>query len=488
MKKLLAVTILALSLLLMGTATALAGFTCYHCWSTNTEVYYVSQSGGSGVGNSPLYHLYYNDCNNCNRTFYVDELHNRNGTFPALAPTCVAWGWEEAVACSVCGRPEARVYIPPFGHTVVTDQGIAPTCTETGLTEGSHCSVCTQVLVNQKVVAATGHTTVIDAAVAPTCTETGLTEGSHCSVCSDVFLAQKDVPATGHTEVTDFAVVPTCTETGLTEGSHCSVCSEVFLAQNIVPANGHTKAIDAAIAPDCTQTGLTQGSHCSACKTVLSAQNIVPAMGHQYAVVERVSRTCEKGGYSLMRCARCGDEYKANITERRSHLYGPWSPAGEGTHTAECVRGCGHTAVAPCEPETVTMAVQTLSACPVCGAMSREESLPESGFMMAAVEGAGAETARGELPGELIARSADGPFGENSGMLRLYTLAYEFAGNSIETGPLSVSLPLNGELPAAFRLVCVSGPDAGKDIPFEVRDGALVFTASLPGAYMLVAE
>ena len=328
---------------------------------------------------------------------------------------------------------------------------------------------------------------VTDTAVAPTCTEAGLTEGSHCSVCSTVTDAQELIPATGHTEVMDQAVPPTCTATGLTVGCHCSVCGTVIDTPQVVEAADHKEVINNAVAPTCTESGLTEGSHCSVCKTVLAERKTAPALGHDYVVVKSLSNTCLHGGYSLMRCARCGDETKANIKERLSHLYGPWSPAGDGTHTAECVKGCGYIASTPCEPKTITMDGQPLSACPVCGAVSGErDSLPE-GMVMAAVDGAGAKTARGELPGELIARFADGPLYEGSGVLRLYTLAWEFAGTGTPTGPLSVSLLLQGELPA-FRLVCVSGPDAGKDIPFEVRDGALVFTASLPGAFALMAE
>ena len=333
------------------------------------------------------------------------------------------------------------------------------------------------------------HTPIVDPAVAPTCTLSGLTAGSHCSVCKAVMVAQEVVPATGHTPAVDPAVVPTCIQPGWTEGSHCSVCNAVLVEQEVVPPTGHTPVIDPAVAATCTQTGLTAGSHCSICGAVLEKRQIVPALCHQYALVERVSPTCDQAGYTLIRCERCGDE-RTNIQERLHHWYGPWSPAGDNTHTAECDR-CGHTCSAPCQPDTFTLGGQTLSVCPVCGALNGGEgSLSIQRLVMAILHGASARRTPGNvLPssGELIARFVDNPLGADSSVLRLYTLAFELAGQTVPTDPLGISLPLDGEQPA-FRLFCVSGPDANLEIPFEIKEGSLLFNATLPGAFALLED
>lgn len=379
--------------------------------------------------------------------------------------------------CYTCGSTNTNVIsVVPVGGSAV---GYSPLY-------HCYCSLCNKCY-NVVWTDESHNDDGIDPAVTPTCTEVGWSEGKKCTVC-DRPLNRAYLEPLGHTEVIDIASA-TCTERGLTEGRHCSVCEAVIVAQQSIPALGHTEVIDLAVAPTCTQTGLTEGSHCSVCNASLLAQQVIPATGHSYILVETVSQTCEREGYSLMRCEGCGLEIRTDIQDRLPHWYGPWMPNEDGTHTAECIRGCGYTRCTACEPILISMSRLPLSVCPVCGALSGED-LQSDEPKTVGMECVGAQIIPiDKLPdrGEMNVRFWNYPLGKDNSVLRLYTAAVEHAGHTVETGLVTVSLPL-GEIMPAFRLVYVSGPDAGMEIPFEVKDETLVFTTSLPGVFALLGE
>ena len=331
-------------------------------------------------------------CNKCNFTF--DENHyNNEGKKPALA-NCVS-----PAVCGGCGKFYGKP--DPNNHQPETDTAVAPTCTQTGLTEGSHCTRegCGKTIVEQQVVNALGHTfenyTSNNNA---TCTQDS-TETGKCSRCDETDTRAMANTALGHAPVVDSAVAPTCTQPGLTEGSHCERCPEILTEQQVVPVLGHAPVGDPAVAPTCTRTGLTWGSHCGRCTATLTAQRVVASLGHDAVIDPAVEPLCEQPGLTEgTHCGRCDAILLAQ--ERvscRGHWYAEWTPNGDGTHGAGCLReGCRFAGTAAC----TQLEAGDITFCPICGGAS-------DGTRLARVEGAKVAADR-VPPGELMVRQRDG--------------------------------------------------------------------------------
>ena len=193
------------------------------------------------------------------------------------------------------------------------------------------------------------------------CTSVG-TRTATCSRCTATDTQPGEGVAPNHNVVSDPAIPPTCTRDGLTAGSHCSRCQEVLTAQNTVARLGHQPVEDAAVAATCTRDGLTAGSHCSRCQEVLTAQNSVSSLGHWY-------------------------------TE--------WTPNGNGTHTASCMRSdCTFNSTVDCVQINDRIHETDITFCPICGEAS-------DGIHLSLVEGARVQANR--MPaGELVVRQREG--------------------------------------------------------------------------------
>ena len=401
MKKWFFLTLLLVMLLLCSTALACPKEGCDWEAYLIDVIYYDKDAD--------IYDDVYHQCtcrnpNGCGYTFREPHYVVDGKGTPA---TCIS-----KKICGSCKREFGAT--DPDNHQPEIDKAVAPTCTQTGLTEGSHCvrevtirgnkRTCNKTIVEQQVVKALGHTfenytynndatctqdgtetakcirygqggcsekhtrTVEGTKLAhsfqnyvydgnATCTQDG-TETAKCANCDATDTKPAIGTKLGHAPVVDPAVAPTCIETGLTEGSHCGRCQVILLAQEIIPALGHDVVIDPAVEPLCEQSGLTEGNHCARCEEILLPQERIPSLGHWY-------------------------------TE--------WTPNGDGTHGAACLRDdCEYTGSVACSQ----VQAGTITFCPICGEAS-------DGIHLSLVEGARVQANR--MPaGELVVHQREG--------------------------------------------------------------------------------
>ena len=277
------------------------------------------------------------------------------GFCSGASATCTETGY-----CETCLNP----YRLPTGHKMTNyESDNNATCTQDG-TKTARCQNdgCGESKTIPDEGSKLGHNFINytpngDA----NCTSVG-TRTATCSRCTATDTQPGEGVAPNHNVVSDPAIPPTCTRDGLTAGSHCSRCQEVLTAQNTVARLGHQPVEDAAVAATCTRDGLTAGSHCSRCQEVLTAQNSVSSLGHWY-------------------------------TE--------WTPNGNGTHTASCMRSdCTFNSTVDCVQINDRIHETDITFCPICGEAS-------DGVHLSLVEGARVQANR--MPaGELIVRQREG--------------------------------------------------------------------------------
>ncbi len=277
------------------------------------------------------------------------------GFCSGASATCTETGY-----CETCLNP----YRLPTGHKMTNyESDNNATCTQDG-TKTARCQNdgCGESKTIPDEGSKLGHNFINytpngDA----NCTSVG-TRTATCSRCTATDTQPGEGVAPNHNVVSDPAIPPTCTRDGLTAGSHCSRCQEALTAQNTVARLGHQPVEDAAVAATCTRDGLTAGSHCSRCQEALTAQNSVSSLGHWY-------------------------------TE--------WTPNGNGTHTASCMRSdCTFNSTVDCVQINDRIHETDVTFCPICGEAS-------DGVHLSLVEGARVQADR--MPaGELIVRQREG--------------------------------------------------------------------------------
>ena len=395
----------------------------------------------------------YDTCSRCNYTTYAEQpaLNHDLKQHAAKAPTCTEKGWNAYETCSRCDYTTYAEQ-PALKHDLKQHAAKAPTCTEKGWDAYKTCSRCDYTTYAEQP--ALNHNLVNHDAKAPTCTEIGWDAYETCSRCDYTTYAEQ--PALNHDLVNHDAKAPTCTEIGWDAYETCSRCDYTTYAEQ--PALNHDLKQHAAKAPTCTEKGWNAYETCSRCNYTTYAE--LPALNHDYQAVT-VEPTCETDGYTVFTCSRCKDSYTADPTDKLGHQFGAWSPNGTGAQSADCLRqGCAHTGSTDCRKFTFRTAEgETLTFCPVCGQAENAAQLEK-------IDAATAWALSGSLSAEDVTARTNGEY---------LSVAFETAGSLMQpTGRVRLALPAG--LLEGKKLVRIAPDGTQTELPFEAKNGKLIFT------------
>ena len=369
----------------------------------------------------------------------------------AKAPTCTEKGWNAYETCSRC---DYTTYAElPAQHDLEQHAAQAPTCTEKGWDAYEACKNCNYT--TRKELPAQ-HDLEQHAAQAPTCTEIGWDAYETCSRCD--YTTRKELPALNHALEQHAAQAATCTEIGWDAYDTCSRLGCNYTTYQEIPALNHDLVQHEAKAPTCTEKGWNAYETCSRCNYTTYAE--LPALNHDYQAVT-VEPTCETDGYTVFTCSRCKDSYTADPTDKLGHQFGAWSPNGTGAQSADCLRqGCAHTGSTDCRKFTFRTAEgETLTFCPVCGQAENAAQLEK-------IDAATAWTISGSLSAEDVTARTNGEY---------LSVAFETAGSLTQpTGLVRLALPAG--LLEGKKLVRIAPDGTQTELPFEAKNGKLIFT------------
>ena len=395
----------------------------------------------------------YEACSRCDYTTRKElpALNHDLKQYAAKAPTCTAIGWDAYEACSRCDYT-TRKELPALNHDLKQYAAKAPTCTEKGWNAYETCSRCDYTTYTE--LTALNHDLVQHEAQAATCTKPGWNAYETCSRCDHTTYAEQ--PALNHDLVQHEAQAATCTEKGWDAYDTCSRCDYTTYAEQ--PALNHNLVNHDAKAPTCTEKGWNAYDTCSRCDYTTYAEQ--PALNHDYQAVT-VEPTCETDGYTVFTCSRCKDSYTADPTDKLEHQFGAWSPNGTGAQSADCLRqGCVHTGSTDCRKFTFRTAEgETLTFCPVCGQAENAAQLEK-------IDAATAWTISGSLSAEDVTARTNGEY---------LSVAFETAGSLTQpTGLVRLALPAG--LLEGKKLVRIAPDGTQTELPFEAKNGKLIFT------------
>lgn len=352
-----------------GTAECAISYVCDFCGQT---VYTGKHSGSEGEqyisshnyeskligenwcsdGNAPNngYYVYEYTCKDCGDTFRTFESMNGSwswgpwsGTYPATgikhekltkfvyrAPTCLTAG-EYAEKCEVCGatvlhRTNGVVdkdwVIPATDHNFLTID-IPATCTA----RGYKINICQNPGCNafqhkEYTADPLGHDYVVKVLSEPNCDAPGITQ-IYCSRCNAVGAAEagfadkayakgyiKDVDKDGY-------VINKATKdsklyfVGLTSeyvDSHNKVTKDAIEVANWAKGEHNWGQYESMTAADCTHGGF-QAKKCKICGHFdpHTAKQVGDPVGHKWVTVKQ-EPTCGAKGFTVQRCAVCGEQ------------------------------------------------------------------------------------------------------------------------------------------------------------------------------------
>ena len=394
----------------------------------------------------------YDTCKNCDYNTYqvLPALKHYLVYYKAKDPTCTEPGCDAYETCSRC---DYTTYVerPALKHDLRQRVIKAPTCTQMGWAYET-CSRCDYFAT--PLLPALKHDLVHHDAQAATCTEKGWNAYETCSRCD--YTTYAELPALNHALVNHAAKAPTCTEIGWDAYDTCSRCDHTTYAE--LPALNHDLVHHDAKAPTCTEIGWNAYETCSRCDYTTYAEQ--PALNHDYQAVT-VEPTCETDGYTVFTCSRCKDSYTAGPTDQLGHQFGAWSPNGTGAQSADCLRqGCAHTGSTDCRKFTFRTAEgETLTFCPVCGQAENAAQLEK-------IDAATAWALSGSLSAEDVTARTNGEY---------LSVAFETAGSLTQpTGRVRLALPAG--LLEGKKLVRIAPDGTQTELPFEAKNGKLIFT------------
>ena len=393
----------------------------------------------------------YEACSRCDYTTYV-ELPAQHDLehHAAKAPTCTEPGWNAYDTCKNCDYNTYQV-LPALKHYLVYYKAKDPTCTEPGCDAYETCSRCDYTTYVERP--ALKHDLRQRVIKAPTCTQMGWAYET-CSRCD--YTTYAELPALNHDLVQHAAKAPTCTEKGWNAYDTCKNCDYTTYAE--LPALNHALVNHDAQAATCTEKGWDAYDTCSRCDYTTYAE--LSALNHDYQAVT-VEPTCETDGYTVFTCSRCKDSYTADPTDKLGHQFGAWSPNGTGSQSADCLRqGCAHTGSTDCRKFTFRTAEgETLTFCPVCGQAENAAQLEK-------IEAATAWALSGSLSAADVTARTNGEY---------LSVAFETAGSLTQpTGRVRLALPAG--LLEGKKLVRIAPDGTQTEMPFEAKNGKLIFT------------
>ena len=396
----------------------------------------------------------YKTCKNCDYTDYqeIPTLNHDLKQHVMKAPTCT----ETGLAYVTCWRCDYTDYqeIPALKHDLKQHAAKAPTCTEKGWNAYETCSRCDYTTYTE--LTALNHDLVQHEAQAATCTKPGWNAYDTCSRCD--YTTYAELPALNHDLVNHDAQAATCTEKGWDAYDTCSRLGCNYTTYQEIPALNHDLVQHEAKAPTCTEKGWNAYETCSRCDYTTYVE--LPALNHDYQAVT-VEPTCETDGYTVFTCSRCKDSYTADPTDKLGHQFGAWSPNGTGSQSADCLRqGCAHTGSTDCRKFTFRTAEgETLTFCPVCGQAENAAQLEK-------IEAATAWPLSGSLSAEDVTARTNGEY---------LSVAFETAGSLTQpTGRVRLALPAG--LLEGKKLVRIAPDGTQTELPFEAKNGKLIFT------------
>ena len=395
----------------------------------------------------------YETCSRCDYTTYTEltALNHDLEQHAAQAPTCTEIGWNAYETCKNCNYTTRKEL--PAQHDLKQHAAKAPTCTEIGWDAYETCSRCDYTTYTE--LTALNHALVNHDAKAPTCTEKGWDAYETCSRLGCDYTTYVELPAQ-HDLEQHAAQAPTCTEKGWDAYDTCSRCDHTTYAE--LPALNHDLVHHDAKAPTCTEIGWNAYDTCSRCNYTTYAE--LSALNHDYQAVT-VEPTCETDGYTVFTCSRCKDSYTADPTDKLGHQFGAWSPNETGSQSADCLRqGCAHTGSTDCRKFTFRTAEgEMLTFCPVCGQAENAAQLEK-------IDAATAWALSGSLSAADVTARTNGEY---------LSVAFETAGSLTQpTGLVRLALPAG--LLEGKKLVRIAPDGTQTELPFEAKNGKLIFT------------